>query len=244
MFSKPSDLIDLVDRLSDATPDRVWPVALEFASKIGISAINVLDLNAASHRPMSFHSSMNADWLSSYTEQEFFKVDPMLPQLIGGKGEKRVTAGVLARSRAGSTDLAWELNHQLYEAGYTSMIGEDFYVGGTSDTRRLTVAFSTNPPPIASAKIFMAVLASYLPQTAQAEHLAEIIFGPGDVLSPRERDVLTFLALGLRNDAISYRLGIAEITVRKHVKSARMKLGASTREQAIALAIRSGLLNI
>ncbi|MGJ8623900.1 MAG: response regulator transcription factor [Yoonia sp.] len=61
-------------------------------------------------------------------------------------------------------------------------------------------------------------------------------------LSTREKDVLHYLAAGLRNDAIASKLGIAEITVRVHITSARRKLGAATREQAIALAIQSGQL--
>ena len=60
----------------------------------------------------------------------------------------------------------------------------------------------------------------------------------------REKDVLRYLAAGLRNDAIASKLGIAEITVRMHITSARRKLGAATREQAIALAMRSGQLQL
>jgi len=54
-------------------------------------------------------------------------------------------------------------------------------------------------------------------------------------LTTRERDVLAMLAAGQLYSRIADRLGIAEITVRKHVQSARGKLGAATRDQAIAI---------
>ncbi|MEP5374173.1 MAG: helix-turn-helix transcriptional regulator, partial [Hyphomicrobiales bacterium] len=63
-------------------------------------------------------------------------------------------------------------------------------------------------------------------------------------LTEREEDILCFLASGYRNDAIAYRLGLAEVTVRAHILSARKKLGAPTRENAIAIAMRDGHIRI
>lgn len=62
-------------------------------------------------------------------------------------------------------------------------------------------------------------------------------------LSAREVECLTWLANGLRTAQIADRLGLANVTVDMHLKSARRKLAASTREQAIALAIRHGLIS-
>ena len=63
-------------------------------------------------------------------------------------------------------------------------------------------------------------------------------------LTVRERDVLRYLASGLRNDEIAWRLKIAEVTVRAHMTSARRKMGAATREETLAKAIRSGQLGL
>jgi DNA-binding CsgD family transcriptional regulator len=62
----------------------------------------------------------------------------------------------------------------------------------------------------------------------------------GPALTPREAEVLTWLATGLQTDRIADRLGIAPVTVVKHLASARAKLGARTREQALALALLHG----
>ncbi|MGP1356556.1 autoinducer binding domain-containing protein [Roseicyclus sp.] len=64
----------------------------------------------------------------------------------------------------------------------------------------------------------------------------------GPSLSPREIETLHLLSLGLRSSEIAWRMGIENVTVGKHVASARRKLGARTREQALAVALRDGLL--
>ena len=64
----------------------------------------------------------------------------------------------------------------------------------------------------------------------------------GEDLSPRERDCLLLLAEGLRTEQIAERLGIRPVTVDLHMRNAREKLGARTREQALAVAITQGKL--
>ena len=61
-------------------------------------------------------------------------------------------------------------------------------------------------------------------------------------LTPRERDVLKLLAEGLPHEEIGRRLGISGETVRTHVQKACDRLGASTRTQAVATALRQGLI--
>ena len=61
-------------------------------------------------------------------------------------------------------------------------------------------------------------------------------------LTPRERGALLRLSQGLRTAQIAHRMGIAPVTVDKHLRQAREKLGARTREQTLAFAIRDGLI--
>jgi len=61
-------------------------------------------------------------------------------------------------------------------------------------------------------------------------------------LSAREREVLGYLAEGLSGAAIAERLVLSPETVRTHVRNAMEKLGASTRSQAVALALESGVI--
>jgi DNA-binding NarL/FixJ family response regulator len=61
-------------------------------------------------------------------------------------------------------------------------------------------------------------------------------------LSPREAEVLTLLADGAPNKVIAHRLGISVHTVQFHVAAILVKLGAANRTDAIATAMRQGLV--
>ena len=63
-------------------------------------------------------------------------------------------------------------------------------------------------------------------------------------LTSREVEVLSRLAGGNRNRDIAKMLGISEETVKVHVKHIMEKLGASDRTQAIAIAVRRGIIQI
>lgn len=64
--------------------------------------------------------------------------------------------------------------------------------------------------------------------------------GTGGVLSPREHQVVELLAAGNTGEEVAERLGISPATVRVHVRNATGKLGASTRTQAVAIAVARG----
>lgn len=61
-------------------------------------------------------------------------------------------------------------------------------------------------------------------------------------LSPREREVLNFIAQGLTIPAIASELYLAPSTVKTHVQRLYEKLGVSDRAAAVAAAMRRGLL--
>jgi DNA-binding NarL/FixJ family response regulator len=71
-----------------------------------------------------------------------------------------------------------------------------------------------------------------------AEHLAE------ESLSLRELEVLRHVAEGNRNRDIAELLHISEETVKVHLKHVMEKLGASDRTQAVAIALRRGIMHL
>jgi DNA-binding NarL/FixJ family response regulator len=71
------------------------------------------------------------------------------------------------------------------------------------------------------------------------------IRGPGNKqLSPREKEVLTWLKNGKTSWDISIILCISERTVNFHIKNIMQKLDAVSRIHAVAKAIEKGLINI
>ncbi len=71
-----------------------------------------------------------------------------------------------------------------------------------------------------------------------------IVLEEGDrTLSDRQRQILQMLADGMQTDAVAKDLGLSTETIRTHTKRILAKLEASTRTQAVAIGIRSGLIN-
>ncbi|MEM8813473.1 MAG: LuxR C-terminal-related transcriptional regulator [Pseudomonadota bacterium] len=64
-----------------------------------------------------------------------------------------------------------------------------------------------------------------------------------NALSARERECLSLLADGHRTARIAERIGIAPMTVEFHLRNARRKLGATTREQAVAISVKNGFIH-
>ncbi len=74
--------------------------------------------------------------------------------------------------------------------------------------------------------------------TYLAEHMGD------EALTVREVDVLKHIAGGNRNRDIAEQLFISEETVKVHVKHIMEKLGASDRTQAVAIAVRRGIIQL
>ncbi|RCW70317.1 response regulator transcription factor [Pseudorhodoferax soli] len=63
-----------------------------------------------------------------------------------------------------------------------------------------------------------------------------------EALTPREDEVLRFVAVGWSNKMVANRLGVTEGTVKSHVKAILGKLAVRTRTEAASVAMRRGLV--
>jgi DNA-binding NarL/FixJ family response regulator len=63
-----------------------------------------------------------------------------------------------------------------------------------------------------------------------------------DVLTPREREVVGLVALGLSNEEIAERLFVTAVTAKTHANRSMMKLGARDRAQLVVIAYETGLV--
>jgi DNA-binding NarL/FixJ family response regulator len=64
-----------------------------------------------------------------------------------------------------------------------------------------------------------------------------------DVLSPRELEVLHYVAAGNANRRIAEQLGVSEETVKAHMKSIMSKLHANDRTHAVTIALKRGFIH-
>lgn len=105
---------------------------------------------------------------------------------------------------------------------------------------RLMTVDSANMLPMVSDPTFddtVAAVRRFLDESNPPNAVSSLVAG----LTPRERQVLRLMALGLDNLQIAARLGLAEKTVRNHITPLFEKLGTATRAQAIVKALHAGL---
>jgi two-component system NarL family response regulator len=79
-------------------------------------------------------------------------------------------------------------------------------------------------------------------QPEVAQRLTDRMFQP--VLTPREIEVLRLVARGMRNKEIAAALTITEETAQSHMKNILAKLSVHDRTEAVAVAIRRGIVHL
>lgn len=104
---------------------------------------------------------------------------------------------------------------------------------------------TTGGAELAEAVLDLAAGEAIVPPAATAALLGRLRGeAPAVALSPREADVLRGVAAGQTNKAIALKLGISEHTVKFHLGGAMTKLGAASRAEAVASALRLGLISV
>ena len=83
------------------------------------------------------------------------------------------------------------------------------------------------------------VLQQFQELTSRSE--SEAFISP---LTPREIEILQYIAQGYLNKQIAAELGISEQTIKNHVTSILRKLNANARTEAVVVAIKQGLITI
>jgi len=63
-------------------------------------------------------------------------------------------------------------------------------------------------------------------------------------LTPRETEILNYIAQGYLNKQIALVLGISEQTIKNHVTSVLRKLNANARTEAVVVGLKQGLISI
>lgn len=119
----------------------------------------------------------------------------------------------------------WRLAEALLERGEP---GLDELVQAHSAAQEMSIA-----PLVAATEATARRFRLLLPGTRVAG---------GGVLTPRERSVLELVARGLTNRAIGAELFISEKTVSVHLTRVMAKLGATSRTEAVAIAMSRGLI--
>lgn len=95
-----------------------------------------------------------------------------------------------------------------------------------------------------------ALLSSPATRALIGRFLAQPMVGSGgapgvlDVLTAREREVVTLVGHGLSNTEIAERLVVSPLTAKTHVNRAMAKLGVRDRAQLVVVAFQTGLVTV
>ncbi|MCG7519732.1 LuxR C-terminal-related transcriptional regulator [Ruegeria sp. Ofav3-42] len=244
--------LDLLEELSLRHVDQErWEFTLDRLAEIGFNALNMLCFTPETGAIHWVRSSMSKGWLNRYDAEGYAEADPMLAQVQNGKDSLYVQAASL-NPADGHSNKALGLNHDLQKAGYIHLYS---LVVPCPDNEAKLVVLSSDRPEAQhmmtdqqrEMRVLATVLATNLGSDIPSNHgrvydIASIAPITPD-LSPRELQVMNLLALGHRNERIAELLGLSEITVRTHLKNARDKLRAPTRESALVRAMQLGLID-
>ena len=121
----------------------------------------------------------------------------------------------------------------------TSLAEEDVYQSLKLGAKGYVVKDNA-PAKIVEAILTVAESGRYIEEVAQTAY--EVRSGERG-LSPRELDVLKFVSKGCANTEIAELLGVSHNTVKNHLKAIFEKMGAADRAEAVALALRRGVIS-
>lgn len=217
-----SDFLALVARLQRVVPfDHALALSLRQEAKSGLIApadwINV---------------SFPEDACREYASRGYFQADPAMWWGFTASGARHYSAERIERPK--------EVTALCLDSGL-----RQGYVVGSSGRKENWNVFSFKGPSMKLDRHLAAVLEFAAPhleladsRAIERDHASTSIVA----LSDREREVLEWLQEGKSSWEMSVILGISERTANFHVSNITRKLGAVNRLQALAIAVRRGLL--
>ncbi len=182
-------------------------------------------------------TSSKDGWFKHWVGTGLPSVDPVIWHL---KRRQRAVRWSTLKERNECPRL--DMFDEAAEFGIRDGLGLAFKLGGAGGSA-VAVGLGSERyslPPAAEAPVHLASVYCSL-KLARIDHRAE---GLDASLSSRERECLSWVAAGKTDWETSRILNISQSTVQEHVKRALVKLNASTRAHAIAIALSTGQLTL
>ncbi|MEM6463282.1 MAG: LuxR C-terminal-related transcriptional regulator [Pseudomonadota bacterium] len=238
-------VLALAERLSNLdSTDHIWTAVCEGLGEMGFAEVSwgYVDPDASPPIGVPTRSTLPISLWEHYYRERFYKQDPIIAHIrvsdepfVDHFGWRDISA-LPPRIR----QLAELLSENCLPARFAT--GERAL--GRTKVAILSLAAEFDPddwlehvnrhivPFTLASRMCAAYMASAEPPALEQS------------LSAREVECLTLLAQGNRNDRISEILGLHRATVEMHTANARRKLGARTREEAVAKAVAAGAIKV
>lgn len=155
-------------------------------------------------------------------------MDLLMPNMDGIEATRRIRSEDESIQVIALTSFAeQELVEKAFRAGAISYLMKDVH----SDKLAETIREAKRGRSTIDSAAAQALVASTAEETPK-----------GEILTPREREILVMLTEGKTNKDIANQLSLSEGTVRFHVSNILSKMGVNNRTEAVSLAFQQGLI--
>ena len=205
----------------------------------GARAFMVLNLPAATSLDLSSNSIITnwpADLISEYDQTALLASSPILTRLRLATAPFTFNIDHVAKQRDARTT---EISKSMFER-YRMPRGAYFPVHDASGMRG-AVSFAGDRPEVTPAEMIELMYLSVHVYNRLAE-IRELDNRATDMLTEREIDCLNWTAAGKTSVEIAEILGLSEHTINHYLNRATKKLDTVNRTQAVAKALRLGLI--
>lgn len=230
---------DCIDRISDAaTAEEVVSEFDGFIRYYGYESFLITGLPHPSTKGNIIdHTVLNgwpAEWYERYTTQNHLPNDPVVAHVFKTSTPFIWSEVVVPEDRPEA--------HEIMDEAASIGLTEGFVVPVfTLSGFQACVTMAGRSPCVQKHSRYMIHLAAIFAYgRARPLLLERSSTKRTHELSPREREVLSWIALGKSGWEIGGILSISEHTVREYVYRARLKLNCTTQAQAVAEAVRRG----
>ena len=234
------ELKDFLADLNDLSkPADVWAQTIIFFENMGLDRIICADLN---HGKVDILTNFPQYWLDHYIDQKYELIDPFFTHCCNEYVSVKMGIDYIDRYEYLSTAQR-KLIQEASEAGSYAGFSVTFKPMSKKGAGGWILSSSlgkTEVEKIAREHKKTLALASLFAREALVK--TQNIVNSNAKLSPRETECLLWLVHGLRTKEIAYQIGIRPVTVELHLNNAKQKLGARTREQAVAKALTLQLI--
>lgn len=228
------------------TTSEIWDVVSSFFANQGFDKL--IYMNTKIGGPQVF-SNLSDSWSEHYEDRRYHSIDPFLTHCC--KTYVPVSTGAdYVESYEYLTNPAQKLIQEAgefgFRAGFSSMVragSAGQHIAGWN------IGSSLGAPEVeklrAERQGALRLAAAYAHERMERIDELQGFSGlPSPVrLSPRETECLHLLVGGARNKEIANRLGLSSAAIELYLRNARIKLGAKTREEAVARAIYLKLID-
>jgi len=189
-------------------------------------------------------TTLPVEWVMRYDACDYVEVDPRvlktydnrIPLLWNTEGERGVSEATDAfLSDAASHGISSGLAYEVNDSEYRGVMALNSAKPELDAQRRAKIAQNLGD---------IMLLGAYFQEILRRSVLEQgtISVARNAPLSARQRQCLEMAARGLTNDDIAFKLNISPRTAQFHFDSIRAKLNAANRQEAVAKAIKSGVI--